>query len=131
MAYDPGSLVQHNFFTVGEFHREHGKMRDQVKKRQSVLSSTTEAEAGVATRGRKSGENDASLLSGARSRETRMVLSTAEAAASAAGGKNDKDEASNHLKSHIQNLLEATIEQSVLMERQIAAIGQCGWNILR
>jgi hypothetical protein len=135
MSYDPGSLVQHNCFTVGEFYREHGKMRDQVKKRHSVQSTTAEEEEQKApapaslSRGKQSEKNDASLLGGARSRETHMVLSVA-AAAGAAGG-NDKDEASSDLKCHIQSLLEATIEQSGLMERQIAAIGQCGWNILR
>lgn len=134
MSYDPGSLVQHNCYTVGEFYREHGKMRDQVKKRHSAQSTTAEEDTApapaLASRGRQSEKNDASrLLGGARSRETRMVLSVA--AAAAAGGNGKDEEASSDLKCHIQRLLEATIEQSGLMERQITAIGQCGWNILR
>ena len=131
MVFDPGTFEQHNCFTVGEFYREHGKMRDQVKKRQSVQSSTAEVGTSTPPGGRKifgAAAVDTSL-SGNRSRETRMVLSAAAAAAE--NDNKDKDEASRDLKSHIQRLLEATIEQSGLMERQIAAIGQCGWNIVR
>jgi hypothetical protein len=103
-AFDISTNEPRECFTVGEFFREHQRLRNQVKKCQSLIPSTDETQAGAKGR-------------------NRADPSARPASALVSGGVD--------LMSHMQRLLENTIEQSEIIEKQAAAIKQCRWNVLR